>query len=131
LKKRVVVLLSALAAVVLIAVILGIVASRQRVARRRVFHPAPAPAPAPAPENPTHPYRHARELLEKNEPAAAARALAPFLAIGNPFRDLALYHQAEIDDALGNHDAASRDREALIFEFPSAFYRDQAIDDEV
>ena len=130
-KKRLAVLLSALAAVVLIAVILGIVAARQRVARRRVFRPAPAPAHAPAPGAPVHPYRHARELLEKNEPAAAAKALAPFLAAGNPFRDLALYHQAEIDDALGNHEAASRDREALIFEFPSAFYRDQAIDDEV
>lgn len=129
-KKRVVVLLSALAALVLIVVIVGIVASRQRVARRRVFHPVPAPVPAPAPV-PVHPYRHARELLEKNEPAAAAKALAPFLAPGNPFRDLALFHQAEIDDALGDHEAASRDREALIFEFPSAFYRDQAIDDEV
>ena len=92
---------------------------------------APAPAAPAPPAAPVHPYRHARELLEKNEPAAAEKALAPFLAAGNPFRDLALYHQAEADDALGNHEAASRDREALIFEFPSAFYRDQAIDEEV
>jgi soluble lytic murein transglycosylase len=125
LKKRVVVLLSALAVVVLIAVILGIVAARQRVARHPVFRPVAPPVAV------GHSYRHARELIEKNEPAAAAKELAPFLANGNPFRDLALYHQAEIDDALGNHEAASHDREALIFGYPSALYRDQAIDDEV
>lgn len=104
-------------------VILGIVAARQRVARHRVFRAAPIPV--------GHSYRHARELIEKNEPAAAARELAPFLADGNPFRDLALFHQAEIDDALGDHEAASRDREALIFGYPSAFYRGQAIEDEI
>jgi len=127
LKKRVVVLVSALA-VVLIVVVLGIVAARQRVARHRIFRPT---APAPAPRAAINPYLHARILIEHNEPAAAAKELAPFLANGHPFRDLALYHQAEIDDALGNHEAASRDREALIFELPSAFYREQAIDDEV
>jgi soluble lytic murein transglycosylase len=75
-------------------------------------------------------YLHARALIENNEPADAAAKLAPFLAAGSPFRDLALYHQAEIDDARGNHADASRNRQSLIFAAPSSLYRDQAIDDE-
>jgi soluble lytic murein transglycosylase len=75
-------------------------------------------------------YLHARALIENNEPADAAAKLAPYLAAGNPFRDLALYHQAEIDDARGNHADASRNRQALIFAAPTSLYRDQAIDDE-
>ena len=75
-------------------------------------------------------YLHARALIENNEPRDAMHKLAPFLANGNPFRDLALFHQAEIDEARNEHDAASRDRQTLIFEYPSALYRDQAIDDE-
>ncbi|MEA2336247.1 MAG: hypothetical protein QOE82_254, partial [Thermoanaerobaculia bacterium] len=75
-------------------------------------------------------YLHARALIENNEPADAAAKLAPFLAAGNPFRDLALYHQAEIDDARGDHAAASRDRQTLIFAAPSSLYRDEAIDEE-
>jgi soluble lytic murein transglycosylase-like protein len=75
-------------------------------------------------------YLHARALIENNEPADAATKLAPFLAAGNPFRDLALYHEAEIDDARGNHADASRHRQTLIFASPSSLYRDQAIDDE-
>jgi soluble lytic murein transglycosylase-like protein len=75
-------------------------------------------------------YLHARALIEKNEPADAAAKLAPYLAAGNPFRDLALYHQAEIDDARGDHATASRNRQTLIFAAPSSLYRDQAIDDE-
>jgi len=129
-KKRLVLFLSALAALILIVVILGIVAARQRVARRRVFRPHHPPAAAAPPAN-VPPYLHARLLLERNEPKEAAKALAPFLAPGNPYRDLALYHQAEIDDDLGNHDAASRDRQTLIFDYPHAFYREQAIEDEV
>jgi soluble lytic murein transglycosylase-like protein len=76
-------------------------------------------------------YLHARALIESNEPADAAKHLAPYLANGHPFRDLALFHQAEIDDARGDYEAASRDREALIFGYPSSPYRDQAIDDEI
>ncbi len=72
-------------------------------------------------------YLHARALLESNERAD----FTPFLANGHPFRDLALFHQSEIEDARGDHEAASRNRQALIFEYPSALYRDQAIDDEV
>jgi soluble lytic murein transglycosylase len=75
-------------------------------------------------------YLHARALIENNEPAGAAAKLVPYLAAGNPFRDLALYHQAEIDDARANHADASRNRQTLIFAAPSSLYRDQAIDDE-
>jgi len=122
-KKRLLLLLSAaLAALILIVVILGIVAARQRVARHRVFRVERATPPAAAPS-----YVHARLLIERNERAAAAKELAPFLAPGNPLRDLALYHKTEIEDP----EAASRDRQALIFEFPHAFYREQAIEDEV
>jgi hypothetical protein len=69
-------------------------------------------------------------LIENNEPADAAAKLAPFLANGNPFRDLAIYHQAEIDDDRGDHAAASRDRQTLIFGAPASPYRELAIDDE-
>ncbi|PYQ48697.1 MAG: hypothetical protein DMF59_15275 [Acidobacteria bacterium] len=54
-------------------------------------------------------YLHARALIENNEPRDAMHKLAPFLANGNRLRDLALFHQAEIENSL---------------------YRDQAIDDE-
>jgi len=76
-------------------------------------------------------YLHARALIENNEPADAAAKLAPFLAAGNPWRALALYHQAEIDDDRGDHAAASRDRQTLIFDAAASPYRDQAIDDEI
>jgi soluble lytic murein transglycosylase len=75
-------------------------------------------------------YLQARALIENNEPADGATKLAPFLAAGNPYRELALYHQAEIDDARGDHAAASQNRQALIFGAPASLYRDQAIDDE-
>jgi soluble lytic murein transglycosylase len=75
-------------------------------------------------------YLHARALIEHNQPRNAMPKLAPFLAPGNPFRDLALFHQAEIDEARNEHEAASRVRQTLIFEFPNALYRDQTIDDE-
>ena len=67
-------------------------------------------------------YLHARADIENDK----RPNLAPYLANGNPFRDLALFHQAEIDEGA----AASRDRQALIFGYPNALYRDQAIDDE-
>jgi soluble lytic murein transglycosylase len=170
-KKRVVVPLIGVAVVVLLAVVLAIIAVRQRASRHRVFRAAPAesrPKPPSADLLPpaawtgqfreletsgrwadlvnlldriqkAHPneyaswslaYLHARALIENNEPAEAATKLAPFLAPAHPFRDLALYHQAEIDDARGDHAAASRDRQTLIFAAPSSLYRDQAIDEE-
>ena len=71
-------------------------------------------------------YLRARALIEGDHAGEAMRALAPFLQPGSRFRDLALFHRTEIEDDA----AASRDRQALIFEFPDALYRDQAIDDE-
>ncbi|PYQ61192.1 MAG: hypothetical protein DMF58_05745, partial [Acidobacteria bacterium] len=81
----------------------------------------------PAKKYPPLQYLRARALIENNQPDAAIQALAPFLANGNPFRDLALFHRAEIEEG----DPASRDRQALIFGFASSLYRDQAIDDEI
>jgi soluble lytic murein transglycosylase-like protein len=75
-------------------------------------------------------YLDARVLIEKNELREAARKLAPFLDPKSGFRDLALYHQAEIADGSGDHAAASRAREELIATFPKAFYRQEAIDEE-
>jgi soluble lytic murein transglycosylase-like protein len=75
-------------------------------------------------------YLHARALIEDDQPRAAMQKLAPFLANGHPFRDLALFHQVEIAEAQNEHEAASRDRQALIFGYPTSLYRDQVIDDE-
>ncbi len=75
-------------------------------------------------------YVDARVLLERNELREAAQKLAPYLDAKSPLRDLALYHQAEIGDANGDHAAASRTRQELIDQYPHAFYRDQAIDEE-
>jgi len=76
-------------------------------------------------------YLHARAAVENDNPKNATPRLAPYLANGNPFRDLALFHQADVDDTRGDHAAAGRDRQALIFAYPNSLYRDQAIDDEV
>ena len=69
-------------------------------------------------------YLHARALIEADEPRAAAAKLAPFLAPGHPLRDLALFHQSEIDDS-------SATRQKLIFEYPQSIYREQVIEDEL
>jgi soluble lytic murein transglycosylase len=170
-KKRVVVPLIGVAVLILLAVVLAVVAMRQRAARHRVFRAAPSEARPNAPLNAlrapnewtsqfqqhevagkwadlvalldqiekAHPneyrswslaYLHARALIENNEPSEAAAKLAPFFAPGNPFRDLALYHQAEIDEARDDHAGASRQRQTLIFAAPASLYRDQAIDEE-
>ena len=72
-------------------------------------------------------YLHARALIEDDEASDAAKKLEPFLAKGNPFRDLALYHRASI--ATGEE--ASRYRSTLIAEYPRAPYREEAIEEEV
>lgn len=71
-------------------------------------------------------YLLARADIENNDPGAAMQAISPFAAPGNAYRDLALFHRSEIEPG----DAASRDRQALIFGYPSAVDREQAIDDE-
>ena len=75
-------------------------------------------------------YLYTRALIENDEPQSALKSNVPYLTSGNPFRDLALFHQAEIDEAKNEPEAASRDRQALIFGYASSFYRDEAIDDE-
>jgi soluble lytic murein transglycosylase-like protein len=75
-------------------------------------------------------YLQARALIEENDPKDAAARLAPFLAPGHPLRDLALFHQAEIDDARGDHAGASARRQELIFGYAASPYRELAIDDE-
>jgi soluble lytic murein transglycosylase-like protein len=167
LSRKRLVLVSAVSAVLVALVVFGIVLSRQRLRRHRVFRLAPA-AKEPVRKVPGVPpveewtaqferlpaddlaelleqiaakqpdlyskwqlaYLHARTLLEKNELAAAQKKLAPFLANGHELRDLALFHQAELDDARDDDAAASRDRNALIFGYPSSIYREQSIDDE-
>jgi hypothetical protein len=71
-------------------------------------------------------YLHARALADEDDDAAAAK-LAPFLEKGHPFRSLALYHRASIEDG----PAASRDRTTLILEYPDSIYRDEAVDEEL
>jgi len=69
-------------------------------------------------------YLHARALIEADDPRAAAAKLAPFLAPGHQLRDLALFHQSEID-------GSSATRQQLIFQYPQSLYRDQVIEDEL
>jgi soluble lytic murein transglycosylase-like protein len=171
-KRRGLILTACAVVAVLVLIAIGAyVASRQRVARRRVFRAAPAETKPKPPSADVRPvaewteqfhdleaagrwreldelldkleqqhadvyaqhslaYLHARARLENDAPAEAAAKLAPFLAPGNPFRDLALYHQAEIDDARGNHAAASGHRMELIAGSANALYREEALDDE-
>jgi soluble lytic murein transglycosylase-like protein len=72
------------------------------------------------------PYLRARAAVESNDRDDALAALQPFLLKGNPFRDLALFHLSEVDEA-----AAAEAREILIFEYPSSVYREEAIDDHI
>lgn len=76
-------------------------------------------------------YLHARARLERNDVDGAAKKLGPFLAPGHPLRDLALHHQAGIDDDRHDTAAASAHRRELIFNYPSSIYRDEAIDEEM
>ncbi|MGZ4808803.1 MAG: hypothetical protein ACXV7D_05680, partial [Thermoanaerobaculia bacterium] len=48
-------------------------------------------------------YLDARVLIERNELKEAEQKLAPYLDAKSPFRDLALYHHAEIADANNDH----------------------------
>ena len=75
-------------------------------------------------------YLHARALIEENEPAKAAEKLAPFLAENHPLRDLALYHQSEVQDAQNQPELASRSRQEVIFRYPKSVYRDVAVEEE-
>ena len=72
-------------------------------------------------------YLHALALIDAGEERDALPKLEPFLAKGNPFRELALYHRSTLLEG----EAASRDRMALIDEFPHSTYRDEVIDEEL
>jgi len=72
-------------------------------------------------------YLHARALVDEDEKSEAAAKLAPFLAKGHPFRDLALYHRASV----ASGPEASRFRTTLVVEHPQSIYRDEAIDEEL
>jgi soluble lytic murein transglycosylase-like protein len=75
-------------------------------------------------------YLHARAALEAGDGEGAASQLAPFLAPGHPFRDLALHHAARLAERQGNAEEASRRRMELIAGYPQAPHRQQAIDAE-
>ena len=75
-------------------------------------------------------YLHARALIEENEVDEAATKLQPFLDPKSPFRDLAVYHQAEIEDARDRNAEASRLRQQLILDHTRSPYRDDAIEEE-
>jgi len=72
-------------------------------------------------------YLHALALIDAGEEDDAAAKLAPFLAKGHPFRELALYHRA----AIAEGEEASRYRNALIAEYPQSDVRAEVIDDEL
>lgn len=72
-------------------------------------------------------YLHARALIDAGEEKDAQQKLAPFLAKGNPFRELALYHHSTLVKGA----AASGDRMALLDEFPHSQYREEAIEEEI
>jgi soluble lytic murein transglycosylase-like protein len=74
-------------------------------------------------------YLHARAQVGRGEIAEGRKALEPFLAAGDPFRDLALYYAAQAAQADGKKDEAARLRETLVLEFPKATYRQSALDD--
>jgi soluble lytic murein transglycosylase-like protein len=152
------------AALILVIAVLVTLLSRERVQRRRVFHPAGGEESAAAPVRAVPPiaqwtetfaslapadlaalleqieatqpeayrryslaYLHARALVDLEEKEEAAKKLAPFLAKGHPFRNLALHHRAAIADGA----QASNVRNQLIAEFPHSIYRDEDIDDEL
>ena len=76
-------------------------------------------------------YLHARALIESNQPAKAAARLEPYLATTSPFRDLALYHSAEIADLRNEPAAASKARQMLLAEHAGCSWCDEARDDEL
>jgi hypothetical protein len=76
-------------------------------------------------------YLHARARIARGNLAAGRQALEPFLAAGDPLRDLALYYAAQAAQAEGKKDEAARLRETLVLEFPKATYWQAALDDLV
>jgi soluble lytic murein transglycosylase-like protein len=75
-------------------------------------------------------YLHARAALEAGDDDQAAESLAPFLAAGHAFRDLALHHAARLAERQGRPEEASRLRQELIAGYPQAPHRPLAVEDE-
>jgi soluble lytic murein transglycosylase-like protein len=73
-------------------------------------------------------YLHGRARIAHGELDSGRESLAPFLASGHPFRDLALYYTAEAAQAQGKADEAARLRESLITEYPKATHRPLALE---
>jgi len=76
-------------------------------------------------------YLHARARIARGNLEAGRKGLEPFLAAGDPLRDLALYYTAQAFQAEGKKDEAARSRETLVLEFPKATYRQAALDELV
>ena len=74
-------------------------------------------------------YLHARARIAHGDLDGGRKALEPFLAAGDPFRDLALFYAAQAAQAEGKKDEAARLRETLVLEFPKATYRQSALED--
>ena len=75
-------------------------------------------------------YLHARALIENGELDEAKKRLQPFVASENPFRGLAVYHAAQIAEAQGDHQGASRMRQQLAMDLTRSPYRLDAIEEE-
>ena len=73
-------------------------------------------------------YLRARAALEAGHHDEAAEALAPFLAAGNPFHDLALHHAARLAERRGRAEEASSLRQQLIAEYADAPHREDAVE---
>jgi len=76
-------------------------------------------------------YLHGRARVEAGEHGAGRKALEPFLAAGDPLRDLALYHSARAAAAQALPEDAARLREALIFEHADSPWRGRAVEEQL
>ncbi len=74
-------------------------------------------------------YLEARARIAAGQPAEGRAALEPFLADGDPFRDLALYWAAQAEAGQGHGEEAARLRERLVLDYPDAPWRSRALDD--
>lgn len=73
-------------------------------------------------------YLQARARIAHGDLDGGLQALGPYLADGHPFRDLALYYAAQVAQAQGKKDDATRLRDTLVTEFPKGTYRQAALD---
>jgi soluble lytic murein transglycosylase len=74
-------------------------------------------------------YLHGRARVEAGLADAGRKSLEPFLARGDRFRDLALFHGARAAAALQEPLEAARLRETLILEHPDSPWRPRALEE--